>query len=840
MHSDSTYELINFDSNSPVRFFIHTIGSVPLHWHQCLELLYISNGSVNVTVKNTSCRLSEDDLILFNPYEVHALQASHCVIAAFQIQLNLFDKSALSFPLQFDCCSALDCRKERFAPLKHLLASFIHANTNPGPYTPILNKSLSYALLHELASSFCIEEYVEETDHSQTLSRMEEILDFINEKYSEKLSLGLLAEEFYLTVPYLSRIFKKYIGINFTEYLTKLRLTHGVNDLLESEASIEQIAEKNGFPNSRSFVTAFKEEYRMLPSVYRREQKQPNHLLPKKSAREVSNYILFEQHNYLGRLAEYLDFPGVPLARPGIGLTKTDAAPVSAAQKGILLRHTCRTFTAIGKAKQLLFAGNQEMLRQLQEDIGFRYIKFHGIFDDDMMVYSEGPDGSMELSFTYIDMALDFLHSIRLKPLVELSFMPRALAQTPERTMFYQESIISLPKDLSRWTSLISALLRHLEDRYGREELESWLFCLWNEPDSPVTMFGFEDTEGFFAFYKATYDTVKAFNSNICFGSPSLLSDTLCNGQWLQQFMTYTKNEQCPPDFLHFHFYPISLESASIPNLPQHEHLILDPNEDLLKDTIHQIRKKIRAEGWNVPKLYLTEWNSSVSHRDLLNDTAFKAAYIVKNILENYDRLDSFGYWLATDLLEEVKVSNQTYHGGLGLFTCNGIKKAAYHGFALLSRLGDTLIGRGCGYFLTKGRGGIQILLYNYQHYSPLYASGELFDMTFTNRYTPFSNGKVKKFTIPLTDLKDGPWMITETIVNRESGSSFDKWVDFGALPLETEREIDYLKSISHPRILKRQIIVTDHMFPVTAELAPHEVRLMELAPRRPSPDPVL
>lgn len=832
MYSDSTYEMIDFGSNSPIRFFIHTIGSVPLHWHQCLELLYISEGSVTITVKNASYRLKEDDIILFHPYEVHALWAGHCVIAAFQLQRNLFDQNALDrIPLHFDCNSALDRQKERFDPLKHLLASLIQANTEPDKFTPILNKSLSYALLHELVSSFGVEEYVEESDNSQTLSRMEEILDFINGHYPEKLSLGALAEQFFLTVPYLSRIFKKYIGINFTEYLTKLRLTHAVSDLLESEASIEKIAEKNGFPNSRSFVTAFKEEYHMLPSAYRREQKQPQHRLLQKSAREISNYILFEQHNYLGRLAEYLDLPSRRPARPAVSLQKIDIAPVSVAQKGFPLRHTFRTFTAIGKAKQLLYAQNQEMLRTLQADVGFRYIKFHGLLDDDMMVYSEGADGSMELSFTYIDMAFDFLLSVRLKPLVELSFMPKALAETPERTMFFRESIISLPKDLSRWKAFIRALLYHLEDRYGREELESWLFCLWNEPDSPASMFGFEDTEAFFAFYKATYDTVKKQNANLPFGSPSMVYDTLLKGQWLQKFVEYAKKNDCQPDFFHFHFYPISLESASVPNLPSHEHLILDRNEDLLKDTIYQIRKNIRSQGFSMPRLYLTEWNSSVSHRDLLNDTAFKAAYIVKNILENYDRLDSFGYWLATDLLEEVKVSNQTYHGGLGLFTYNGIKKAAYYGFVLLARLGDTLIGRGKGYFLTKGRGGLQILLYNYQHYSSLYASGELFDMTFTNRYTPFSNGKVKKFTIPLTDLENGLWTITETIVNREYGSSFDNWVALGALPLETKQETDYLKSISVPRIFKRQITVTDHMLPLAAELLPHEIRLLELKP---------
>jgi beta-xylosidase len=225
----------------------------------------------------------------------------------------------------------------------------------------------------------------------------------------------------------------------------------------------------------------------------------------------------------------------------------------------------------------------------------------------------------------------------------------------------------------------------------------------------------------------------------------------------------------------------------------------------------------------------MTEWNSTISHRDLLNDTVFKSAYITKNILENYDQLDSFGYWVLSDFIEEVKMSDQLFHGGLGLFTYNGIKKSGYFAYVLLKKLGDRLLSKGEGYFVTRSTDGFQIIVYNYQHFSKIYAAGELFDMTFTNRYTPFPDSSRLKIVIPFTDLPNSGYTMTETILNRQHGSAFDKWLELGALPLETQYDVNYLKSVSVPYIKKRRLSVENNLLYVSCELEPHEVRLIEL-----------
>lgn len=120
-------------------------------------------------------------------------------------------------------------------------------------------------------------------------------------------------------------------------------------------------------------------------------------------------------------------------------------------------------------------------------------------------------------------------------------------------------------------------------------------------------------------------------------------------------------------------------------------------------------------------------------------------------------------------------------------------------------------------------------MLYNYQHYSELYANGETFDMTFTDRYTPFPNEAKKRFSVLLEGLDSGEYLITESILNRDHGSSFDQWVRSGAMPVETSEDIEYLRCASLPAVQKRTAIVKKGKLEMSFTLDAHEVRLVDL-----------
>jgi beta-xylosidase len=231
--------------------------------------------------------------------------------------------------------------------------------------------------------------------------------------------------------------------------------------------------------------------------------------------------------------------------------------------------------------------------------------------------------------------------------------------------------------------------------------------------------------------------------------------------------------------------------------------------------------------------VYLTEWNFSPAHRSPLGDTCFRSCYLVKNILENMDRLDGMGYWLLTDLFEEHQVPPGMFHGGMGLFTANGVPKAAYYAYWLLARLGDVLLGRGEGWFLTRSGDEYQLMLYHYRHYSDLYASGEMFDMTDTDRYTVFGPYRKRAFDVRLCGVGEGMWQVQEYVLNRQHGSSFDKWVEMGAPSQPTPEECEWLDGMSRPMLRRRVLASAAGELHLQQELEPLEVRLVRIFPER-------
>ena len=224
----------------------------------------------------------------------------------------------------------------------------------------------------------------------------------------------------------------------------------------------------------------------------------------------------------------------------------------------------------------------------------------------------------------------------------------------------------------------------------------------------------------------------------------------------------------------------------------------LSESPDGLKDFVMQVLRERRRLNLGKLPIYLSELNNTPSQQDLLNDTCFKSCYIVKNILENYDRLESFTYQALTDLMADSSLPNMLFFGGLGLFTVNGIPKASY----------------------------------NFRHFNYLYANGERFDMTETDRYTVFADSEPVMISLCLSDIPQGNYKISETYVNRTHGSAFDQWGSMGALELTTPQEIDWLKKSSVPGFHQKIVSVnSDEILELDVTLELLEVRLIQITP---------
>jgi xylan 1,4-beta-xylosidase len=116
----------------------------------------------------------------------------------------------------------------------------------------------------------------------------------------------------------------------------------------------------------------------------------------------------------------------------------------------------------------------RRQLTQVRKALGFERVRFHGLLDDDMSVLTFRGDQPY-YSFFNIDSIMDFLLSIGMRPIIEVSFMPEAIASGPQ-TIFHYKGNITPPKNDTMWVQLIQTLVQHLVDRYGVQEIRQWPF----------------------------------------------------------------------------------------------------------------------------------------------------------------------------------------------------------------------------------------------------------------------------------------------------------------------------------------------------------------------------
>ena len=822
------HEIISFPKNVPLNLSINRLGSVGRHWHQSLEIVFVVHGDVTVKLSEEDCFLSVGDVMLINPNGIHEFYSDDATLVTLHIKLELLPGLPENVRnAYFDCVSTHADNPEKFNTLKSIVADLLRVNLQGGLCIDVLNLSLCYRLVYELYTPFASDLLRRGEDEARKLDRLSSILSIINDRYSEDLSLETIANEVYLTVPYLSKFFKTCMGVTISRYIRTTRLYHAANDLLSPGKSIESIAEQNGFPNTRAFVSAFKEEYGELPSTWRkRPPQQPFDFVRQE---QTVNYINCDPHitrSYISDFIHENSFANTVTAAPG-ATVKTDSITVDT-NGGTPLSHNCRAFIGVSRAHELLEEKIRNNLRRLQKYAPFRYIKMHSLLDDDMMVYSENSKGEPEYNFTLIDEVFDFLMSVRLRPLVQFSFMPSLLAAAPTKTTFYCKTVTSEPKHMQKWYRLVNRLTEHLLERYGADEVSQWLFCVWNEPSSSNKMFGFKDKDTFLKLYKCSYRAVKEASPALRFGGPASFSAIGKSEDWLFDFLHTSTRAGARPDFINIHYYDIDLTYAMQNPVPDDDwtELFLSTDPDSFGKFVRDMKSRLSAEGFDDLPVYLTEWNSTTSHRDLLSDTCFKSAYVAKNVLENYDELAGFGYWLLSDSHNELRMSEKLFHGGLGMFCVNGVAKPVFYIYAMLADMGKNMIARGDGYFVTSGNDETILTLYNYHHFSNAYAKEVGIFTSYTDRYSIFPSKAGKTFSFNFPSLS-GTFLVKSVYVNQKHGSAYDEFVRMGAVEPLSPEEIKWLSDVSKPRMKKE--IITGEPLSLSVSLAPFEVRQIRI-----------
>lgn len=816
-----TYEISTFESHTPFKCTMHQIGHIGAHMHDYFEIIFIVSGNCNITVDDQLYRLSPDDIIAVESHTIHELNSSDCVYVSIQMDQSSLEKNfAVPLHPKFECNSCVPGNEEAFCNMRQIIARIVKNNADQRTGYELRNWIYIYQLMEILFTYFRVErsEALDKRNHRYA-ARVDELSKIIKEHYTEDLTLSQLADMVHLTPPYLSKFFIEQFGVNYMTYLSQLRLNHAVHELINTEKNVEEVSADSGFPNSHSFIQIFKKEYGMLPSAYRRRQKQTS---------TPQSFASVEQHNYMAGLKKHLQKDAEsPMVIPPVSVKGSLSA-----QSSSTLRHNWRKVASVGQASDILLNKVQDMLRRMQKDIGYEYLFFNGILSDSLFVFSMDENNVPRYNFVYADQVFDFLKSIHLRPFMQFSYMPSALAKNPKHYLFHH--LVSEPKSIALWCDLIEAFMKHIISRYGMDEIVQWKFSVWHLPDTPSRLYGFEKQEDFFRFYQRTFDVVKQFSPDICFGLPCTfyLNDNE-HSEWYLDFLCQCRKHGCNPDFVAFTFYDMKManeKNKSRSAFGFTDPMILNPKEDGLKKFLSSVKKELKQSGLAELPFYVCEWNNTPSQQDLLNDTCFKSCYLIKNITENYDRFDGLSYWALTDLMSEAPLPNKLLFGGPGLFTVNGLPKANYYALYLLRQLGDTYLGSGSCWYATKTQNKICIIAYHYKHISKLYAMGERLDMTENDRYTMFEPSESLYLQLEIKDIEDREYTLSEYIINRQHGSIFDTLIESGSEIPDPDMGINFLEGESMPAYRQSKIIAHDGTLTLCPQLDLLEVRLMVIA----------
>lgn len=316
----------------------------------------------------------------------------------------------------------------------------------------------------------------------------------------------------------------------------------------------------------------------------------------------------------------------------------------------------------------------QEQLRRCHDELGIGHVRFHGLFSRHMGTVVEH-GGKRICSFHNAHAIWDFLLGIGMRPFVELSFMPDAIA-SGDATVFSYRGNVTPPRRYSDWASIVDSLVRSAVDRYGATEVTAWPFEVWNEPNLRGFWRGTRDQ--YFRLYGTTAHALKRIHPDIRVGGPATAQNA-----WIDEFLDFAERRGVPVDFVSTHHYPtdqtVTLSPDPVIQLAHAERGIL--REQAL-DACRHARGK---------PLYYTEWNTSASARDPLHDEPYAAAFIVKTLLDGHGIADAYSFWTFSDLFEESYFPSQPFHGGFGLLTIQGIAKPSYRAFELLHAIGTEL-----------------------------------------------------------------------------------------------------------------------------------------------------
>lgn len=627
--------------------------------------------------------------------------------------------------------------------------------------------------------------------------RMRQIVKYVDENRQNHVSLSELADELFTATSTLSRLFQKQTGMKFAEFVNRVRIYFAAEDLMTTSKAVTKIAVDNGFSNASVMNRVFRQYYQCTPVEYREK---------KKEEKECTTSIKKENRDKRNK-NKSID-------------TENSAIEVNVRRKSKLTK-IWNQVVNIGSVYNLTLANLQYHTIYLTETLGFSYVRIWNVFSKKMMI----TDGKTQGNYNYdmIDLALDFLVSHHIKPFVDLGRRPDTALSSMGNTLYFEEEcIVFQSKDI--WIAMLKDFIHHIIKRYGKEEVVQWKF----ELSSDIVHFArnqyYIDKEyDYKECYRASYQVIKKALPDACVGGPS---DVTNDVKFLHEYLQYSKENNCLPEFISILLFPY--DSSRKDGKVNYYRTQSENYEYEKLQSIHQIMEEGEVD---IP-LYVVEWNSSISNRNFLNDSCFRASYITKKIIEILSMADMVCLWMGSDWVSNYFDTKRIANGGSGLITKDTIRKPVYFALQFLNQLGEELLLHNEELIVTKeiGKDVYHIIGFYYQKYEDTYVvANDPIDSPEKVEKIFLTNQECN-IDLILKNVADGNYTITSNRICREKGSILDEWKKFQYEETLTNEDIKYLREITQPERRMEGVMSVEGTVQIRMTLRGQEIILLHVS----------
>lgn len=623
-----------------------------------------------------------------------------------------------------------------------------------------------------------------ETDVHSSIIRSDkimEIIKYIDKNFYKEITIEELASRYYMSSPALSKLFKEETGKLFNVYLNETRVNKSLKDLLYSRYSIEEIALKNGFNNSRTYRRRFHDFFNESPTDYKKNMTGNN---IHKDIKEES-FNIDDLEDVFEVLYSYINLPKTILRKDHIIENNKRIVIDESVDRNQILPSK---IIHIGSLDILLEKEVNDEFRMTVEDIGIDYVGISSI-------YTSYPD-------TYLSDDVDeyyvFSNYGKFDPIVR-KLMDYNIG------VFYELRISEILDYRNNNYNQLIDFLKNAKNIFKKGFFVNFKVNL---------IFDLNNISKNYYKFKDIYNNIKEIDENISIGASIPCKYPDYSFLTLEDEELYVNEIVKLSEFLSFTSDPNSIYDLS-------KNLILDMefyNEYVYKET-KTIKTLLNKWNVNLP-LFLTEWNTLTGEKQNINGTFFRGAIILQEILKLDLLIEAYGFWLNAAIYKNYKFDKSNQYNGLELFHNYSGKKPVYNVLALASRLNGKVkfLGREC--MLVEEDDEYQLLLWNPNYFNPK-----------LSEQLKFLETQSVLYNIKIPSIKNNYYQIKRFDFNRNEGALYYNFQKVKSrFPIDLEAR-EYITNISVPKISVFDANIVDG-FEFSFELDTNAIILLEFKPK--------